>query len=313
MLAGCQSNTQTLADDYLKRLANVLSLPRVSIVPVTVPLFPRTRALTIPIDSVRLDLFDAYALRACGLLPFIGERNAVLGQVMPASRALDYEVRLLAQLVSCRDNSDVDQSLVESLYQQKQAQLPQRIWNATIASEEFRQYWRANQSMVTVADGLQTEPVAKILSDWQALANAPQTLSLAELEQHNQQLYHTNEGMAWLKSTLYLNQVLAQANDLLVRAIEQPLCPRGTIPAARYAENVMIKFFVGSLQPHMAVINRHGNMLVSGLQAVDSQLAVDNIAWQEYLQLITTTHRDFHRLNRQHIENWQALLDSCGL
>lgn len=315
LLVACNNNTTTLADDYLSRVARVLDVPNPNLPVMAAPAFPRQGELVMPLESVRIDVLDAWSLRSCGLLPFVGERNSILGQVMPASVALDYELRLLKQLSSCLANEEVDSTLIASIIEEKSKQVPVRLWNATIAAPEFRQFWRLAQSPVEVDEGLPTEVLSKVLSDWQRLAEAPSpdTLSLAVFEQNNQQLYQMNRGMSWLRSTLAANAALQNGNRMLQQATEKPMCPRGTIPAARNAQNVMVKYYVGNLQPHFAQLNRFGEVLVSQVQAVNELLTVNNPEFEQFFDLVTETHRDFHSLNQQHVALWQQLMNSCDL
>ncbi|WP_119395149.1 DUF3080 family protein [Salinibius halmophilus] len=312
-LIACQQTTSNITEDYEARVARVLSVDNPNMPAAEIISFPRQANLAIELSSIRLDVLDAWSLRECGLLPFIGERNSVLGQVMLPSLALDYEVRLLAQLNSCVDNPDIEQDLIRSIIAQKQAQLPARMWNATLASEEFRQFWRRNQGEVTVEQVLPTSDLAKVLMDWQKVIVDPSVLSLKQFEANNQTLYQMNVGMSWLRSTLQANATLANTNAMLEQAIAKPLCPRGTIPAARNAQNVMVKYFVGELQPHFAMLNRFGAVLVTDVQAVQSLLAVENSEFVAFMDLVTETHKDFHRLNRQHVALWQQLMNSCDL
>lgn len=315
LLVACNNNTTTLTDDYLNRVARVLDVSNPNLSAIAVPAFPRQGELVVPIESVRIDVLDAWSLRSCGLLPFVGERNSILGQVMPASVALDYEMRLLKQLSSCLANEEVDQALITNIIEQKSKQLSARLWNATIAAEEFRQFWRLAQSPVGVDESLPTEGLSKVLTDWQRLVETPNpdTMSLAVFEQNNQQLYQMNRGMSWLRSTLEANAALKNGNHMLQQAIDQPLCPRGTLPTARNAQNVMVKFYVGNLQPHFAQLNRFGEVLVSQVQAVNELLAVNNPEFEQFFDLVTETHRDFHSLNQQHVALWQQLMNSCDL
>ena len=106
---------------------------------------PGELQLAVPRDSI--GGLDFLALRGCALQVTVGRRNSSLGRFAPPSQRLLLELEFLRLAPDCivtlrqRDNAELADTLAAAR-QRKQRLLPLRIYNATLASDEFRSLWQ---------------------------------------------------------------------------------------------------------------------------------------------------------------------------
>lgn len=322
LLAGCQmhSPAEELLDDYITRLARVLDQAKPKIVRQPPIRLPAPRDLRVAIEPLSVDLLDYWAFRECGLAPLLGERNSVLGRVMPPSQALHMDGRLLRQLAYCQATLQDEQmlALTHQLIEQKNARWPLRYWNATIAAPELRQFW--SPSTEPLIPG-QEESYRTAESALIFLAHLPQHLysdewpDLSTLELHYQQLESYQLGGKLLQSLQLGSDYLRSANQMLDNAIQQStLCPHQLQRRElAYARNVMTHVFAGEVQPWFAILNRNANDLLANYdRLVVAQKEELQPRIEPYRRSLHQLFDNFKTLNREHVERWKTLFENCG-
>ncbi|MCJ8169169.1 DUF3080 family protein [Atopomonas sediminilitoris] len=326
LLAACEQAdpAAALQEDYLSRLARALEQP-------TAPAFdrqallvlrpPPKRALVNGIPDTRISLLELLVdSSTCPRLRvLISERNSILGKVMQPSHQLAYEVALVHELEAClresaEQNSDWHAALT-SLKQQKQQQLPLHYWNLFAASSEVRQHLRFAEH------GLAPEnPAGAWLDEFAALVNLPSrfqqrpVLTANEIDQHLLGLSRSTGGGQWLHSVLRLTETLTHGTQMLQqRAARKPLCPLGrATPPARIAQNVMIKYFAGQLQPYLARVDQRGQRWHGLIQQWRAQPGA-TAAFEAYLASLERLWQRYQQAQHTHIQAWQDTLRACQL
>jgi len=149
LLAGCGSQSPDAPfEEYLTRLGRTLSVERGAASPLALPQIPRPGELRLDLASGSLDALDFLALSGCALQVTIGKRNSSLGRMAPPSQRLLLELEFLQLAPPCiRHLQDAGRGELAATVQEaaelKKKQLPALIFNATLASEEYRDFWRS--------------------------------------------------------------------------------------------------------------------------------------------------------------------------
>lgn len=322
LIGGCDSgrSAEGLLEDYLVRLGRVLAqeVPPVERRPAL--RLPPMRELQVVVEPLSIDLLDYWAFRECGLAPLLGERNSVLGRVMVPSQALHMDGRLIRQLAYCEAMIDDEEllALTRELLTQKQAQWPQRYWNATIASPELRQFWSYASEPLPPngAESFRTATAAMAFLVALPTAIYGEKWPVRDtMEMHYQQLESYELGGRLLLSLQLARDYLLVANLMLDAAIAQnSLCPYGLQPRElSYARNVMSQRFAGTVQPWLATLNRHANAV---LTAYDALIAAQAPELQPRIAPFQASTKrlfeEFKEANRAHVERWKMLFTNCN-
>lgn len=239
---------------------------------------------------------------------------------MQPSQLLHMDGRLLRQLRYCKQELEDEELIVltNQLLDQKLAQWPSRYWNATIAGPELRRFWSPSTDPFAPDKDesfVRAEAALGFLTDLPQQLDAPSWPESSALELHYQQLDSYQLGGKLLQSLQLASDYLVAANALLEQAIAvDKLCP-GDLQKAelRYARNVMVKVFVGELQPWFATLNRRSNSLLEHysllieVQDPDFQLLIT-----PHLIEIQNLFDQFQQLNREQVKLWKTLFKNCG-
>ncbi|WP_341937095.1 DUF3080 family protein [Marinimicrobium sp. C2-29] len=310
---------ERLLDDYLGRLSRVLDQPRPELERGTPPRMPRPRELQQTIEPLSVGVLDYWGFRECGLAEILGERNSVLGRVMVPSQHLHMDGRLLIQLDYCQRELE-DEELLElaaDLAEKKSEQWPARYWNATLAAPEMRRFWSTSTEPLTPDTTVgyrESEAALNYLSNLPDRLEAEQWPSLSDLEGQYQHLDGDKLGGKLLQSLQLARDYLEAANDMLAEARrEAALCPRGLQqPELEYARNVMVKVFVGEVQPWLASVDqRTGAILTAYNQLAEKQPESLSASLNDYRRAVNQLHTDFQQTTREHVDQWQQLFESC--
>ncbi|WP_027330980.1 DUF3080 family protein [Marinimicrobium agarilyticum] len=322
LLCACQLKppAEALLDDYLTRLSRVLDVDRPAVAASLPPRMPPTRALQITIEPLSIDLLDFWGFRKCGLAEVLGERNSVLGRVMVPSQHLHMDGRILEGLQQCRSTLEDETllALTEELIDAKQAQWPLLYWNATAAAPELRAFWSPSSEPLVPGQEASYQAAETALG---FLADLPHRLSenrwpeRENLEAHYQALEQFELGGRLLQSLELGHHYIAAGNRMLEQAARrQTLCPAGLQKKElEYARNVMVKVFVGEVQPWLAAVNRRSQSLQAQYDTLMDQQAPDlREKLQPFETEIVALQAQFEKTLRQHVEHWQQLFDTCG-
>ncbi|GAB2785032.1 hypothetical protein GCM10027040_08950 [Halomonas shantousis] len=317
--------------DYQHRLANTLgvSAPTPHL-PRNLAAFPSRDARLFDIPEMRQGMLDVYALRECGIVSLVAERNSQLGRMALPSRRWVYEQALWRKLRACWANGtakqfeqDTRQRLL-ALLSTKTQQLPRLSWNVLFDSEEWVQnFSRASRPL---SPG---EPVpftqALLAIDYLRHATRHQfdpywELDPQELESHLYVLQSEPWSARLLRSLLLATQRLDEAsNSLESRLAERPVCYLGhSNPAAERLYNVFMLYFIGRVQPYLADLQRLSRLWLTGVDTLlDAYLvsrpAVDRYrhAWLSQDNPAAPMPR-FQNAIKRHVTLWQDIWRSCG-
>jgi hypothetical protein len=320
-LPGCgDPGPRAALDTYLSRLSRPLDADVPSWAAVDPPPPPRSAELRVPVTAGRLDALDFLALRGCRLQATVGKRNSSLGRLAPPSQTLLLELEFLRLAPACvetlrADGRDALAITLENAAASKREALPLRIYNATLASEEFRAFWQGGagplahypkntSSAPTLAlDALLASSERWLAGDYRA-DNRQVEILLSEIA--------TGDGGRLRRALALQGAALDVANGML--ASRAPLC-RGSLQPreADIVKNVVARFFVEGVQPWSAALGRRRHELLPPITRLEDLLAPvlpeAYRHWQTRRDAALTRAAD---APRQHVEQVQATLEGCA-
>lgn len=321
LIAGCAQSTHDLYDDYLGRLSNVLNTDRASWQVPPPQSGPRTRELRLDIPDLRVTPVAYWQVRHCGLFRLISDRNSILGRVAPPNAIWRYEARLLAAMEACLQHPDTDESLAEQLvsWQETKRQFwPTATWNGTIAAPEVRSVWQASgdgwapDSMPTLT-GLRRD--LGRLAHWADNWPADDIASSSDFSAVYQNLNQQQAGGDWRRSVQISLSGLEAANRMLTQALQDDsLCPSGNRTRdAEHAQNVLMLFFIGEIQPYLSGLNRNGEQLQASFTNLTNAIDVIHPPWERFMSTLAEELNQLQSMSREHAELWQRTLARCEI
>ncbi|MHA7879980.1 MAG: DUF3080 family protein [Saccharospirillum sp.] len=318
LLAGCGQSAEALLENYRQRVENVLLGEVPERGEFELPSYPRARDVHIEVEDIRLDVLDAWAVRSCELFALISERNSILGRVAQPDVRLDYEQRLLRAIPEClADEAGLPDDLVAELSRVlalKQRQLPQRIWNATLAHSDLQGYWNGGSGPFQQEDDVDYEGYRDAQQRLAGLAEQPEQATPGDWVSALEPVAQYPMGGHSLYSMRAAILSLEQTEALLREATESGrLCPLGN-PRREltFARNVMVQTFVGAVQPWLVRVDQRFLAGYEPLRRIHSTLNIDNASMVAYLNELEALHQRFRGQIRAQVDAWQALFEGCG-
>lgn len=334
-LGGCESRSdlEQRLDEYQWRLFNSLNIKAdLPAATFSIVVYPRQRELQRPLAPVAINLLEFLRLSRCDLQRLLGQRNSSLGQVMAASQRLFYELDFIQLAPDCiaelqRLGHQALATQLEAAIALKQQQLPDVVFNAIWAGPEFQRLFSTSIPPFELS-GLQQTPVA-LEQSLEQLAHALNQEPLSAFSPEEKVTLENALGV--VASEKYMGRLLQSAVLLtqrlngLTQVVEHQwsqrgLCPQGVVtPEARVLQRVFLRFYIGDLQPYIALLHQRGERLRMLLESMpglnvsaNTSLAVywrshwaetmDQSVWQQYQLAVS-----------RHTRLWQRLLSDCAL
>ncbi|MEM1153358.1 MAG: DUF3080 family protein [Pseudomonadota bacterium] len=281
--AGCAERSfEDAFSEYHERLSRTLSVGTTETEPIVIAALPPSRELTLDIEGSGIDVLDFLALTGCELQVTIGKRNSSLGRLASASQRLLLELEYLQLAPECIDYLESEgkrelASTLQDAWDDKRAQLPSLIYNATLASPEFRQFWKTPTSVgdypANTGSGVLNslaalnDSVRRWLSDDFAADNLTVELLLSDILK--------GDGGALRLALAKQALALDVANEILAaRLARGPLCTPPLRPqSADILDVVVEKFFIAGTQPRAAALNRRYHDLHPAIAELEGLLA----------------------------------------
>lgn len=322
LLAGCaEPGPADALQTYLSRLARTLDQPVPDLREPDWLRMPRTSDLTLTMAGSSLDALDFLALSGCAVQVTIGKRNSSLGRIAPPSQRLLLDLEYLQLAPECiafmEENGDAAlAATLTSAWQQKRAQLSARLFNATLASDEFRAFWRkprelgdypgdTNSGVITAL-----ESITGLARQWHggdfSADNREFEILLSEVA--------IGDGGALLWSLSVQAGWLASANSVVVGRIEEgPLCSAlFRQPEADILQTVVHKYFIDGVQPWSAALGRRHHELLTAIRDLEFELR-DALpgSYRDWQQSRDSFIDSTAAAPQEHVSQLKTLLDPC--
>jgi len=309
-------------DTYIDKLSRVLDQPVPDITQVAIPRLPDARNLRVDFHHETINILQFLEIRDCELGHLVAERNSVLGKVAVPSQRLVYEINLLRTGDAClkvlgKDHSKLAGKLKREL-EDTRRDLPRYIWQATLGSPEFRQFWHYGAAPLPAGFGSDDAVITalrRLDGDAGRWLSGDYEVDSDRLEQTLDVIRGGDAGLQ-LRAWETLGQKLDTATAILdARLARRPLCFKGMHPrSADIFGTVVQEMFIGRVQPWTAKLNRHYYQLFPEIRNLERTLAPGEpaaySAWRKardasLAQAIASIVR--------HVNSLQPLLTQCNL
>ena len=295
---------------------------------LTPAIWPRIRERRVSVPEIDINMLEFLDLYGCDLQVVVGERNAILGKVMQPLNELRYSLRFIKEAEVCIKHTE-DKSLQQTLNQvaeQKRQQLPAIIWQASWANDEMANLFSHTAKPLAIDKAIANsqqlaEDFVYLQQTSQTLLSQPTDLPLKQWGEIQQRWQYQDEMGALIKTTRQLTQMLNAGSYLLnKRLAEKPICYQSKAnPQAKRLEGVFFKVYIGHVQPYIAAVNHHQQLVLPNVrqfakQHADTAPTAVKKYWQRYLfDNPGNIWTAFDDALKSHTEHWQDLLDQCGL
>jgi Protein of unknown function (DUF3080) len=305
---------------YIARLERTLQSEASVPLPQMLAAPPRPGSSRINVPGDSLDTLDFLALHGCAVQVTIGKMNSSLGRVASDSQrlllALEYLQLAPECIASLKSKSKHSLSLqLSDAMNSKQLQLPAMIFNATLASLEYRQLWLPYR-----APDYPAQTSSEVPASLQAITVLAQRWLSGDYQFDNQHFeillseVAKGDGGLLSQSLALQSAYLETANSLLHRRNETgALCRPGfRDDAANILDNVVRRYFIGDIQPWSAALERRRLALLPPIQALERQLnTVLPRNYRHWQQTRDKALEDWALAPREHVAQLKVLLDPC--
>ncbi len=322
LIAGCGGqNPETRLETYTTRLARPLDVEITAPARSPLPALPRAEALQIPTTRSALDGMDFLRLRGCALQATVARRNSTLGRIAPPSQRLLLELSFLHEAPPCidklrDDGEDELATVLEVAQKQKKSQLPALIFNATLGTREFRDFWRGGEHLGNYPEqtsSLVVTALEYVVESSRRWLGGDYTADASEFELALSDISR-GDGGELLQALGRQEAWLAVANEAIDERLKAgELCRAGLEPkAAPILRTVVQKYFVGEVQPWSAALNQRYHALLDPMETLEGQLAsVRPQAYRQWQQQRTALLEASRSAPALHVRRLQALLGPC--
>lgn len=334
LLSGCDrpSGADGLFLDYHQRVSNVLDIDAPDTqTPANIAAFPARDERLFDIPQTRQSMLEVYALRECGIVSLVAQRNNQLGKVAAPSQRWLYDLELWRKLRSCWDTEavmrldDDDRARLRQLVLLKTTQLPQASWNALFGSSEWvASFSRASSALSPDASVTLSESLAALEYFRQGVLNQFNPFwspSSEQLEGHLYTLQREPLTAELLRGLRLSSQRLDEMSHALeARLAARPICYKGhSNPTADRLYNVFMSIFIGEVQPYLAMLSRMTRQWLETLNSLFDAYPVSRPAIERYrndwltLENPGAPWQQFRLATQRHVTLWQDIWRSCGL
>lgn len=313
LTSACQPDSpEARFEDYLARLARLTDQDIPVVQPVPGPAYPPRRELELDIPRRTIDVGEFFELHGCDMGALVGYRNSPLGRVQQASQRLGYEAAWLAAADACGAGAA---DWLAEIGVKKRQRLPALFWNATFAAAEMR---TALGRAGAPADADLADLVRGLHDSYDRVLQGDFDLGAFErlLGRLQQQSWLGPARRDWARWRRYLDAAAAMLDNAAV-----DLCLQGRpTPRARRLQTVFRKFYVGDIQPRLAVaMRRHEAWITELARLLERLQAVRPPAFDAwYVRVMSPAHADSEWRRTQHAvvahaEAWQRVFARCAI
>lgn len=324
LMAGCsKSGPDAAFEEYLARLARTLSTAPAQIAAGSAAPLPAPRELHLEIQPGNLDALDFLAISGCAVQITIGKRNSSLGRLARDSQRLLLELEYLQLAPACIDyqreqGEDALADTLEQAWKLKRRQLPATIFNATLGSSEYRQFWKKTPG--TNAD-YPADTGSTVIASMQAINEHARRWLAGDFSADNREFeillgeVATGDGGDLLQALTAQDAAMAAANRIVAARVDKgPLCSPGIRPdAADILANVIRKYFVEGIQPRAAALNRRLHQLLPPVSELEQMLATAlPPSYQAWSEQRDSKLLELAQAPRRHVQLLQDIQRPCG-
>lgn len=328
-LLGCQLTTD--ASDVLA--SYVKDLNRYEGLSISAPAkrfpeygLPSYRMKQQVLATFDLGLIDFLSLQHCELALLVGNKNSVLGRVMPNSQRFLYEVRVIKALNECEIESATLRSKLQFAAGIKREELNKAYANALFNSKETDVFYSFSNGYLPFSESESgfhelraslslLAQLGKMIDKGLSANEIALSGVLSDFEQHFKVTHDSEYAGRLLMSLLLLTDYLnAISGSLSLLVADDDFC-RGPMVFLRQKFKV---HYVEKLQPYMARVNQSAYDVLASMTKIRLASAEPSQALGQFLQQFSmgddkAIWRPYQQSVKVHAYEWNRLLRACHL
>ncbi|MBR7887513.1 DUF3080 domain-containing protein [Marinomonas sp. A79] len=318
-MSGCdvRFKAEAVLSQYLTDLnrSALLSLtPEAKVMPVSLPTSRyRQQALT----QFDIGLLDFLSLQQCDVGFVAGQKNSILGKVMPDSQRFLYELDIIRAIESCEITDAALSKELAAVAEQKREELPKALGNAVFNGAESEAFFSLSNGFIPLT--FSTAEQQELLSSLTRLVDIGLNVQSLPAVPHSV----FEEDLKVLMNSEYAGRLLyslAQLTRYLelvgkgVAALDTQVCGA----PMTYLKQQFEVHYVQSIQPYMGRINQSAYQvlpLLNQLADLSSPLSKDMAV---FLDQFSLTHADsvwrrYQAASQYHARQWSDLFGRCAV
>lgn len=273
-----------------------------------------------------IGLIEFLSLQQCDLGLLVGEKNSVLGKVMPNSQRFLYEVRVIKALNECNTGSAALQEKLKNVAVTKRDELKKAYANAMFNSEETDVFYSFSNGYLPFSENQSSFQSLRISLD--ALARLGEMVVSKEsaagilksgivegFEQHFKVIGESEYAGRLLLTLLLLTDHLNIIAEKLSLLETTPAFCRGPMTFLKQQFKV---HYVEKIQPYMARVNKSAYGVLASLAVIRRSSAIPSAELSDFITQFSMKKTNeawsqYQQSAQQHAGQWNRLLRSCQL
>jgi hypothetical protein len=329
LLSAClpQKDVSDLLSDYVNDINRYqgldVDLPSVRFLEHKLPPY-RLRQQVLEVFD--LGLIDFLSLQQCELGFLVGNKNSILGKVMPNSQRFLYEVRVIEALNECASGSISLQQKLKRVAIVKQAELNKAYANVLFNSKETDVFFSLSNGYLPLSENvsgfheLRTSlsvlaQLGSMIEEGDSAAAILDSGLLDGFEAHLQIINNSEyAGRLILSLTLLTDYLNSISKGLSVLETDSAFC-RGPMV---FLKQKFKSHYVERLQPYLARLNSPAYDVLLSLMRIQKSAALPTIELNHFLQQFSIDDeggiwQTYQKSVRDHAYQWNRLLRACHL
>lgn len=318
VVTGC--DTRFKAEDVLAQY--VIDLNRSKYLTLATPdislpnSLPSKRYRQNSLSLFDIGMLDFLSLQQCDVGHVVGQKNSILGKVMPNSQRFLYELEIIKAIESCEiKDSDLSRKL-STVVNQKRQELPIAFANALFDSSEGEVFFSLSNGFLpmnysALNDHELLGALDRFLDMGKALQSIP-TINGNVFENDLKTLMNSEYAGRLLYTLTRITQYLNQVSKALV-VINSDVC--GT--PLNYLRQQFKQHYVEVIQPYMGRIHTSAYKVLSRLNEL---IETGNFSkkFREYLEIFIMDSdlgiwKQYQLASQQHAKAWTRVFEACSV
>ncbi|WP_243711912.1 MULTISPECIES: DUF3080 family protein [Marinomonas] len=319
LLTGCTSRYQpeSLLMDYVKDLSRSkyiqLVVPDFVSPSLYPPLHQRQQALT----KFDVSILDFLSLQQCDVGFLVGEKNSVLGKVMPASQRFLYEINIIRAIESCHIGNVQLAEKLNAIAKIKRQELPVAFTNAVFNGAEGKDFFSLSNGFLPLKNDLtHYQVLLASLRDINALGANLSSLPKLEGKAFEEDLKALSDS-EYAGQLIYSLAQLSRFLSVVSEAIED--LPEGVCgPPVTFLKQQFERHYIKIIQPYMAKINATAYQILPLIRQAAVYGQPLPKALDQYLSMLSLDQKEglwgrYQRASQRHAQAWSRLFNRCDI
>lgn len=319
VLVGCTSRYQP--ESLLMAYVNDLS--RSKYIEISVPdfvspsLYPPLQQRQQALTQFDVSILDFLSLQQCDVGFLAGEKNSVLGRVMPSSQRFLYEINIIRAIESCSIENVQLATRLDEIAKVKREELPMAFSNAVFNGAEGQAFFSLSNGFIPLSNSLANyQPLLASLGHIRQIGEHLSALPRVEGKTFEADLKNLSDS-EYAGQLIYSLAQLARFLTAVSKVIEDlpsDLCG----PPLTFLTQQFERHYIKVIQPYMARVNSAAYRILPLIEQISALGSPLPRALEEYLSLLSVTQEDslwqqYQQASQRHALAWSRLFQRCDV